>query len=378
MKIIIFEIISIFGFLIEGIKSRILFVRHLFKKKYFFIEKSITSKHVLLLALYEKDEVREDIFELIKYYKKSNFSIIAINTSKLNQEQKEKLTPFCDVYLERNNYGQCFGSYKEGLLYLYKHSDYENIQSVTILNDSVYFLKKNLAKLIELSRSADFFGLTENKDFDYHISSYALFISNKILVSDVFKNFWKKYQLSSSRKEIISNGEIKLSKVLIENNHNIKPAYDVDILNKIYLHQIFEFYPSYFYKDENFLEEHLKLCKTREVKGDIKIKYLDFFSHKHYKDFESYFYKINRRVIKSFESGSQIHKNYLIFLYDQFPCIKLDLLSRAKLSADELSIIDKLFLDNQEFKKFKKLVLTHGNKDLSSLYKKSLYKTGVI
>ena len=197
-------------------------------------------------------------------------------------------------------------------------------------------------------------------------------------MSDVFKNFWKKYQLSSSRKEIISNGEIKLSKVLIENNHNIKPAYDVDILNKIYLHQIFEFYPSYFYKDENFLEEHLKLCKTREVKGDIKIKYLDFFSHKHYKDFESYYYKINRHLIKSFESGSQIHKNYLIFLYDQFPCIKLDLLSRANLSADELSIIDKLFLDNQEFKKFKKLVLTHGNKDLSSLYKKALYKVGVI
>ena len=48
------------------------------------------------------------------------------------------------------------------------------------------------------------------------------------------------------------------------------------------------------------------------MKGDIEIKYLDFFSHKHYKDFESYFYKINRHVIKSFESGSQIHKNYLI------------------------------------------------------------------
>ena len=114
------------------------------------------------------------------------------------------------------------------------------------------------------------------------------------------------------------------------------------------------------------------------MKGDIKIKYLDFFSHKHYKDFESYYYKINSHLIKSFESGSQIHKNYLIFLYDQFPCIKLDLLSRANLSADELSIIDKLFLDNQEFKKFKKLVLTHGTKDLSSLYKKTLYKTGVI
>ena len=253
LKIVI-KIVVIFGLLMERIKSRLLFFRHLLKKSYFFIEKSINDKHVLLLALYEKDKVREDIFELIKHYKKNNFSIIAINTSKLNQEQKDKLTPFCDVYLERNNYGQCFGSYKEGLLYLYKHIDCRNIKSVTILNDSVYYLKENFPKLIELSRSAHFFGLTENKDFHYHISSYALFISNKILTADIFKNFWEKYQPTNSRKDIIMNGEIKLSKILIENNHDIKPAFDIDILSKIYLHQIFELYPSYFFKEENYLE----------------------------------------------------------------------------------------------------------------------------
>ena len=363
----------------ERIKSRILFFRHLFKKSYFFIEKPITSKHILLLALYEKDKIREDIFELIKHYKKNNFSIIAINTSKLKQEQKDKLTPFCDVYLERNNYGQCFGSYKEGLLYLYKHTDYQNIQSVTILNDSVYYLKENLPKLIELSRSAHFFGLTENKDFRYHISSYALFISNKILTADIFKNFWKKYQLTSSRKDIILNGEIKLSKILIENNHDIKPAYDIDVLSKIYLHQIFELYPSYFFKNENYLEDYLKLCNALKEQSDHKkIKYLEFFAYKHYIQFQSYYLKINKHVIKSFGSGSQIHKNYLIFLYDQFPCIKLDLLSRANLSIDDLSILNKLFLNQQEFIKLQKMFLSKPNKKPSSLYKKTLYRNGII
>ena len=363
----------------ERIKSRILFFRHLLKKSYFFIEKPINDKHVLLLALYEKDKVREDIFELIKHYKKNNFSIIAINTSKLKQEQKDKLTPFCDVYLERNNYGQCFGSYKEGLLYLYKHIDCRNIKSVTILNDSVYYLKENFPKLIELSRSAHFFGLTENKDFHYHISSYALFISNKILMADIFKNFWKKYQLTSSRKDIILNGEIKLSKILIENNHDIKPAFSIDILSKIYLHQIFELYPSYFFKNENYLEGYLKLCKALEEQSDHKkIKYLEFFSYKHYMQFQSYYLKINKHVIKSFESGSQIHKNYLIFLYDQFPCIKLDLLSRAKLSINGLSILNKMFLNQKDFIELQKLLLPKFTKKSHSLYKETLRRNGVI
>jgi len=376
---IVIKIVVIFGLLVERIKSRILFFRHLFKKSHFFIEKPINNKHVLLIALYEKDKVREDIFELIKHYKKNNFSIIAINTSKLKQEQKDKLTPFCDVYLERNNYGQCFGSYKEGLLYLYKHIDCRNIKSVTILNDSVYYLKENLPKLIELSRSAHFFGLTENKDFHYHISSYALFISNKILMEDVFKNFWKKYQLTSSRKDIILNGEIKLSKILIENNHDIKPAFDIDVLSKIYLHQIFELYPSYFLNEENHLESYQKFLEAIDQHVDHnKIKYLEFFSYKNHKQLQSYYLKINKLVIKSFESGSQIHKNYLIFLYDQFPCIKLDLLSRAKLSIDELSILNKIFLNQQDFIELQKLLLPKFTKKSLSLYKEALRRNGVI
>ena len=378
LKIVI-KIVVIFGLLMERIKSRLLFFRHLLKKSYFFIEKSINDKHVLLLALYEKDKVREDIFELIKHYKKNNFSIIAINTSKLNQEQKDKLTPFCDVYLERNNYGQCFGSYKEGLLYLYKHTDYQNIKSVTILNDSVFYIKDNLPKLIDLSKSAHFFGLTENKDFHYHIMSYALFISNKILIADIFKNFWKKYQLTSSRKDIIMNGEIKLSKILIENNHDIKPAFDLDVLSKIYLHQIFELYPSYFFKEENYLEDYQKFLEALELHGGHnKIKYLEFFSYKNYRELQSYYLKINEHVIKSFVEDSQVHKNYLIFLYDKFPCIKLDLLSRAKLSIDGLSILNKMFLNQQDFIELQKLLLPKFTKKSHSLYKETLRRNGVI
>ena len=289
------------------------------------------------------------------------------------------MTPFCDVYLERNNYGQCFGSYKEGLLYLYKHTDYQNIKSVTILNDSVFYIKDNLPKLIDLSKSAHFFGLTENKDFHYHIMSYALFISNKILIADIFKNFWKKYQLTSSRRDIIMNGEIKLSKILIENNHDIKPAFDLDVLSKVYLHQIFELYPSYFFHEENFQEDYQKFHEALEQHGyHKKIKYLDFFSYKQYKQLQSYYLKINKHVINSFREGSQIHKNYLIFLYDQFPCIKLDLLNRANISIDDLSILNKMFQKNQDFISFQKLLLPRFIKKSTSLYKETLYRNGII
>ena len=93
---------------------------------------------------------------------------------------------------------------------------------------------------------------------------------------------------------------------------------------------------------------------------------------------QSYYLKINKHVIKSFESGSQIHKNYLIFLFDQFPCIKLDLLSRANLSINDLSILNKLFLNQRDFIELQKMFLPKFNKKSLSLYKETLYRNGII
>jgi hypothetical protein len=150
-------------------------------------------------------------------------------------------------------------------------------------------------------------------------------------------------------------------------------------LSKIYLHQIFELYPSYFFNEENFLEDFQKFHEALEQHGDHnKIKYLEFFSYKNHKQLQTYYLKFNKHIINSFRNGSQIHKNYLIFLYDQFPCIKLDLLTRANLSIDDLSILNKMFQKNQDFISFQNLLLPKINKKPSSLYKETLYRNGII
>lgn len=372
-KIIIY-IIVVFGLLLERVKSRFLFFHNLCRKIYFFIEKPLDNNNVLVLALYEKDELREDVFELIKVYKKNNFSIFIINTSEFKQEQKNKLIPYCDIYVERNNYGQCFGSYKLALEYIYKNTDFVKIDTVTILNDSVYFLKDNLHKLVELSKSANYFGLTENRDFNYHISSYAIFISNKILISDIFKNFWKSYRPTSSRKDIIFNGEIKLSKILIDNHFEIEPYYSYKTLQKIYLYQITQLFYTNYFNEKDFLMFY-KLTNSKNYK---KIKYLEFFTNKFSIESEIYYNEIYKSILSSFQSGSQIHKNFLIFLFDKLPCIKLDILTRANIDKGQLLTLNKLFFNNTNFAEFEQMLLPRFNKNFSSFYKRTLYQNGII
>lgn len=71
---------------------------------------------ILLLALFEKGRLRNDIEALIQSAKKLNFYIVGVNTMQLNSSVD--LKNLFDLYIERSNYGRDFGSYKDGIMHL--------------------------------------------------------------------------------------------------------------------------------------------------------------------------------------------------------------------------------------------------------------------
>ena len=109
-------------------------------------EKSFTGGRVMLLALYEKTNLRNDTIELLKEAKRQNVFIIAVNTLKL--APANYCPELIDAYIERDNYGRDFGSYQAGMKYFFDKKIGEACERLLIINDSVFFSVKGLSKFV--------------------------------------------------------------------------------------------------------------------------------------------------------------------------------------------------------------------------------------
>ncbi|MDU5169026.1 MAG: hypothetical protein E6224_10700, partial [Haemophilus parainfluenzae] len=64
-------------------------------------EKNFLGGNVMVMALYEKTNLRADTIELLKEAKRQNIYVIAVNTLKLSTENY--CQDLIDVYIERDN-----------------------------------------------------------------------------------------------------------------------------------------------------------------------------------------------------------------------------------------------------------------------------------
>jgi hypothetical protein len=176
------------------------------------------SKVFAIFAIYEKGNIRNDVMRALEVLADLNYSIILVNSRKLNEESRVKISKVVFSYIERPNYGRDFGSYKDGFLWLYKkHRDkYLAADRLLFLNDSVYYSRNSLSEFFKLLRdnSVDALGATINHDRYTHIGSFCLSVGPAIIARDEFVDYWKKYRKTDLRPNTIKNGELKLSRTI--------------------------------------------------------------------------------------------------------------------------------------------------------------------
>jgi hypothetical protein len=168
---------------------------------------------VLVLALWQKGNLRQDVINLAKEAKSLGFRVVAVNNKRASFTGG--VPNYFDTYIERSNFGRDFGAYREGILYLKKSKKLDQNSRLVILNDSVFFLKQNLAKMLEglADPAFDFTGATENFEFDHHFGSFALGFSSEILNDKRFFSYWQNYRLTNFRPEVIKRGEMGITKL---------------------------------------------------------------------------------------------------------------------------------------------------------------------
>ena len=225
-----------YAYLVVATLSVISRFKSYFQHTVIHFENTYNDQNILIVALFEKGELRTDIINLLIEAKKQNLYIIAINTLKVIQVNQ--LHEYIDCYIEKPNFGRDFGSYKTGFMHVFKNKLHLNCNRLIMLNDSIFYSKKGMDSMLKKLLISDYevLGVTENYEIEYHLGSFCLSLSKNILNNKKFIKFWKKYKLTDIRPKVIKRGEMGLTKILktvVSTEANIASIYDLQWIESV-------------------------------------------------------------------------------------------------------------------------------------------------
>jgi len=169
----------------------------------------------IVFVHYDRDNIVDDyVYHYLKELEKNASYLIFISTAQLLDKDVKTLSHHCSKVVIRENIGYDFMSYKTGL----ESFNYQNYDEVVICNDSVYGPLYPLETVFEKmqNNTCDFWGITDNTDFNYHLQSYFLVFKKHVISSVTFKEFWEQVKVLHNKDEIIKKYEVGLTKSLLD------------------------------------------------------------------------------------------------------------------------------------------------------------------
>lgn len=188
------------------------------------------GQKIMLMALYEKGRIRDDVVAALAAARALGIYVIGVNTLKLGNPDEYR---HCmDCYIERFNFGRDFGSYKSGFSYIYANGIAEKCPRLLMINDSVFFSKKHISSFLQdmFVDDVEVLGATENFEIEHHLGSFCIAMSKSVLNDKKLKRYWRSFKCTDVRPVVIKTGEMKLSKVLkriVSSTGEFRSLYDI-------------------------------------------------------------------------------------------------------------------------------------------------------
>jgi hypothetical protein len=168
----------------------------------------------VLFVLYVKGKTPPFIETLFRAIGRTRLNLVISTNARIAAAQRQALLEDCHLLIERADLGRDFGGYRDGIRYLLR--TVEPIERLILLNDSLFYLENGLdALLAELDGEHDVIGLTEDFHLYYHVQSFALSFSKRVLKNNGFLSYWKRYRPISTRRWAIQKGERGLTRQLL-------------------------------------------------------------------------------------------------------------------------------------------------------------------
>jgi hypothetical protein len=240
--------------------------------------KNKASEHLCLFAHFDKGNVVDDyVIKYVSSIHNLGFDVIFVSTSKLSDEELNKVRPHCRQAITRSNSGHDFGSWSLGFRLF--SSEYEG--QLLLANDSVYCIVDDLGPVLAQLRSLPGLvrGMVESLQSDRHIQSWFILFDPLVHHSALLKAFFLQDFSLMNKAEIIQNGEVRLSKSLIESGYGLSTLFSFDGRFKSYLlnynpshsawKQLLNYYNIPFIKVELLRENPLQLSNLASWRTEV-------------------------------------------------------------------------------------------------------------
>lgn len=164
-------------------------------------------------------------FTLARMLTDAGFVVLVVHSATVfNSRLSEIDRDDCFLYAKRN-LGYDFGSWAMGI---YSVSDLlDEIDELVLINDSVIGLHGDISANLERMRSAkaDAVGFTDSYERSYHLQSYFLWFGPRFCRSGLLQAFMARYPFTSEKDVAIKQGEIGLSRFLLEQGFSVDTLY---------------------------------------------------------------------------------------------------------------------------------------------------------
>lgn len=178
-----------------------------------------TSKHPYL-CIFSHFDANNIIDPYVIFYLKelanNGCNIIFVTTSAtLSLSERNKIAPYCEKIIIRQNRGRDFGAFKCGIHAIDNIAQYEK---VILANDSVYGPLYDLKEILHYgdNHTLDIWGASDSLQDSYHIQSYFVIFGNSVVKNPAFLQFFEKVYYLGHRQNIINRYEIGMSKYFLK------------------------------------------------------------------------------------------------------------------------------------------------------------------
>ncbi|HFU4464661.1 TPA: rhamnan synthesis F family protein [Streptococcus suis] len=296
------------------------------------------------------DAISSHVMYQLKEMKPLFSKVVFISNSQLSKKNVDILFSknLIQEFIQRENIGYDFAAWKAGL----ELEGLENLgqyDSVTVMNDTCFGPLWDMAPYFnqyESDANIDFWGMTNHAEvkghnlyIPEHLQSYFISFKNRLVVSDVFKNFWQAVRPHTDVQKVIDEYETQYTKLFTKAGFNYTAVLDTVPIYQEYFHRNFTIhYPQVlldykvpFIKIKTFdLSQHLSPYTLRAVEEQSSYPIELIESHMSNVSLPTPAYLLDRKVINPTDQAVQIAEKVAVHLHTFYLDLLPEFLSNFK------------------------------------------------
>jgi lipopolysaccharide biosynthesis protein len=162
------------------------------------------------------DEVKRYVVYYLERLRAISSRVVFVSTSRLSSRELEKVAPHVDRAIAKDNSGYDFGMWQRGL----DGVDLAACDELVLTNSSVfgpiYPLEPIFQKMGE--DPCDFWGMTDNFEYRWHLQTYFLVFKRRALASPAFGAFFRSVLPYRNKGQVVMSYELGLTAFLVDND----------------------------------------------------------------------------------------------------------------------------------------------------------------